>query len=67
MRHLLMHVLGCALPLLAVFLLPIFGVGSETALFVFIVLIFGCHLFMFRAHSHDPASNNQGGNTHEHH
>ena len=67
MRHLFMHVLGCALPLLGVFLLPLLGVGNETVLFVFIVLMFVCHLFMLRGHSHDPASTDRGGSTHEHH
>ena len=67
MRHLLMHVLGCALPLLAIFLLPLFGVGSEIALFVFIVLMFGCHLLMLRAHNHGEAPTQRGGDSDGHH
>ena len=67
MKHLLLHVLGCALPLLAVFLLPLFGVSGEAAVFVFIVLMFGCHLLMLRGHKHHTPSSKQGETRHEHH
>lgn len=66
MKHLIMHVLGCVLPLLAIFLLPLFGVGNEIAVFVFIVLVFGCHLLMLRGHNHGPDSTDNGGTRHEH-
>lgn len=67
MKHLMIHILGCALPLLAIFLLPLFGVGGETAVFVFIVLMFGCHLLMLRGHSHHAPSDEEGNTHHEHH
>lgn len=66
MRHLLMHVAGCALPLLAVFLLPLFGVDNDIALLLFIVLMFGCHLLMLREHGHGPTSTDKGDIPHEH-
>jgi len=52
MRHSLVHLLGCLLPLLVIFLLPFFGLGGGAALFVVIVLMFACHLFMMRGHAH---------------
>lgn len=50
MRHSLFHLFGCIVPLLLVFLLPLFGVGSGVTLLVFLVLMFGCHLFMMGRH-----------------
>jgi len=61
-----MHVAGCALPLLAVFLLPLFGVDNDVAWLVFIVLMFGCHLLMLRGHDHGPTSIDKGDTRHEH-
>lgn len=52
MRHLIWHLIGCILPLLLIFLLPLFGVGEGVVLFVFIVLMFGCHLLMMQGHGH---------------
>lgn len=69
MKHTLLHLLGCLLPLLVIFLLPLFGVDSGVSLFLFIVLMFGCHLFMMRGHGHSDDSNDssRGGHTHAHH
>ncbi len=68
MRHLILHVAGCALPLLAIFLLPLFGIDGGVTLLVFIVLMFACHLFMMRGHGHEHNQNSAdtGGRTHEH-
>jgi len=69
MRHTLLHLLGCLLPLVVIALLPLFGVDSGVTLLVFFILMFGCHLFMLRGHGHhdesDPSSD--GGHTHAHH
>lgn len=65
MRHMIWHVLGCAIPLLVIFLLPLFGVDSGIVLFIFVVLMFGCHLGMMRGHKHGDANNK--GHAHEHH
>ena len=63
MRHDVWHLLGCILPIAAIFLLPLFGVSSSVALFVFIGLMFGCHLLMMRGHGgHDEeAARREGG------
>jgi hypothetical protein len=50
MSHALKMVIGCVLPLLLIFLLPLFGVSEGISLFVFIVLMFGCHLVMMGGH-----------------
>jgi len=50
MQHAIWHLIGCILPLLLIFLLPLFGVSGGVVLVVFIVLMFGCHLLMMRRH-----------------
>lgn len=69
MRHSLVHLLGCLLPLLVIFLLPLFGIGGGAALILVIVLMFACHLFMMRGHAHgdDAQPTSQGGRSHENH
>lgn len=69
MKHTIWHVLGCVLPLLAIFLLPLLGLGGGITLFLGIVLLFACHLFMIRGHGHgaDTAQPTRGGHSHEHH
>ena len=69
MKQVILHLLGCLVPLLVIFLLPLFGVDSGVSLLLFIVLMFGCHLFMMRGHAHDDGSDqsSHGGNTHAHH
>lgn len=52
-NHALVHMLGCAVPLLLIMILPSFGVSSNVSYFIFIVLMFGCHLFMLRGHGHE--------------
>lgn len=44
--------IGCVLPLLLIFVLPLFGIGEGFTLFIAIVLMFGCHLMMIRGHHH---------------
>lgn len=53
MSHELKMIIGCVLPLLLLFVLPALGVSDDVTLFIFIVLMFGCHLFMMRGHGHD--------------
>ena len=48
MKHNLMMIIGCVLPLLLIFILPLFGVRGDVGIFGFIVLMFLCHLFMMR-------------------
>lgn len=49
-NHAIRMLIGCALPLLLIFLLPAFGVNSTLTLIIFIVLMLGCHLFMGHQH-----------------
>ncbi len=51
-NHALMHMLGCMIPLLLIMILPSFGVSSNVTYFIFIVLMFGCHLMMLKGHGH---------------
>lgn len=68
MSHVLKHLLGCLVPIALIFLLPLFGVGEGITLFVFIVLMFGCHLFMMRGHhgDHDAGHETRRDSDHAH-
>ena len=49
--------IGCGIPLLLIFFAPALGISSGTSLFIFIVIMFACHLFMPMHHngnSHEP-------------
>ena len=61
MSHTLRMLLGCLLPLLLIFLLPLFGLEEGVALFVALVLMFACHLLMIGGHrqGHRYDSNRQ--------
>lgn len=52
MKHHTLHLLGCIVPILLIFVLPLFGVGEGTMLFLFILLMFGCHVMMMGGHDH---------------
>jgi len=56
MKHLLMMIAACVVPLALIFVLPLFGVSGGVTLFVFIVLMFGGHLFMMKGHMHHAHS-----------
>ncbi len=49
-NHGLWMIIGCTLPLLLIFILPLFGVSGGGLLFIFIILMFACHLFMMGGH-----------------
>lgn len=67
MKHLLHMLIGCVLPFLLIFMLPLFGVGEGVSMFVFVVLMFSCHLFMMRGHQHgDAGSPDNKGESHVH-
>ena len=58
MKHGLIHVLGCLVPLALIFILPMAGVSSGVTYTLFIVLMFACHLFMMGEHgNHDAGAN----------
>lgn len=52
MKHGLLHILGCLIPIALIFLLPALGVGSGVTFTAFIILMFACHLFMMGGHGH---------------
>ncbi len=58
-RHTLWMVIGCVVPLLLIFILPIFGLGSGIRLFIFIILMFGCHLLMMGGHRGEHEEHNK--------
>lgn len=60
-RHILGMIIGCGVPLLLLFVAPSIGMSSNVTLFLFIVAMFACHLFMIRHHRKGP------GDTGHHH
>ena len=61
-------ILGCILPLLLIFVLPLFGVSNTVTVFIFIVLMFACHLGMMAHHEHGAGHKQQspGKGDHRH-
>jgi hypothetical protein len=49
-NHMIWMIIGCVVPLLLIFILPAFGVSSQVALVIFIVLMFACHFLMLGHH-----------------
>lgn len=66
MKHHLWMIIGCVLPLILIFLLPLFGVGSGPLLFLFLILCFGLHLIIMGrgGHKHDEKENKDQGGSH---
>lgn len=62
MKHILMMVIGCALALLLIFLLPAIGLGSGWVLAIVIGAMMLCHLMHFGMHGDER----NGGNGDEH-
>ncbi|WP_445722497.1 hypothetical protein [Flavobacterium sp.] len=58
-NHWFWMVIGCVLPLLFIFLAPLFGIGGGSSLFLFIIFMFACHLFMPHG-SHGHGGHNHG-------
>ncbi|QEG35801.1 hypothetical protein [Bythopirellula goksoeyrii] len=68
MNHTMRMLLGCIIPLLLLFLLPLFGLGEGVSLYVAIVLMFACHLFMVGGdHRRNVHKNNHKSNQGDHH
>ncbi|MCB9304717.1 MAG: hypothetical protein H6566_29155 [Lewinellaceae bacterium] len=62
--------IGCTLPLLLIFFAPALGLSESTGLFLFIVAMFACHLFMPHGHgqaSSQGHSHNEKEETYERH
>ena len=71
MKHVLFMLLGCALPLLLIFLAPALGLGSNYSFFIFMVAMFACHLLMPMHHAGHHRSQQSNSETtknenHEH-
>lgn len=58
-RHTIMMIVGCTVPLLLIFLLPLFGVSRNISIFIFILLMFGCHFLMMGSHGSHKGHDNQ--------
>ncbi|MEX2016451.1 MAG: hypothetical protein WD873_07400 [Candidatus Hydrogenedentales bacterium] len=43
--------LGCLVPFLLIFVLPIFGVSEGALVPIFVLAMLGCHLLMMRGHN----------------
>ena len=56
-NHIFWMIIGCGLPLLLIFFAPALGIGSGTSLFIFVLVMFACHLLM-PMHHHEGHQHN---------
>lgn len=63
-NHMLLMLIGCLLPLMLIFLAPLFGITGDWPLLLFIVAMFAVHLLMPMHHARLP--DRQGGHGHHH-
>lgn len=56
MNHTLRMLLGCLLPLALIFVLPLLGVDQGITFFIFLMLMFACHLLMLGGHQRSHQS-----------
>ena len=54
-KHMLLMLIGCLLPLLLIFLLPLFGISGSATVLIFVMLMFLCHLLMPMHHGKHEA------------
>ena len=59
-KHIILMLIGCLVPLLLIFLLPLFGISGNNSTFIFIIAMFACHLLM---PMHDGSHEQHSGNT----
>lgn len=59
MKHTIKMILGCVLPILLIFIFPIFGFGDGIKLFLVIVAMFACHYYMLRSAHRDHDKNKE--------
>lgn len=64
MKHILTMVIGCALALLLIFLLPVMGLGSGWVLAIVVGAMMLCHLMHFGMH--DDEENGENGHEDRH-
>lgn len=63
-------IIGCILPLLLIFFLPLLGAGSGEILFIFLILCFGAHLLIMGYHKNNGNGDDEtpkGGGHHGNH
>jgi len=56
MKHAVLMIIGCIVPLLLIFILPALGVSNEVVLVIGLVLMVGCHFLMIGQHEHGKES-----------
>lgn len=74
-KHIFWMIIGCGIPLLLIFIAPVFGISDNISLFIFILVMFACHLLMPMHHhgkkKHKSSNENQSKfyktETHESH
>ncbi len=54
-KHTFWMIIGCTVPLLLIFLLPLFGITGNYTFLIFIVAMFACHLLMPHHGRHDKS------------
>ena len=62
--HSLWMIIGCTLPLLLIFVLPVLGISGSLGIFIFILVMFGCHLLAMRLHRGGGAEGDDGRGGH---
>ena len=63
-KHLFWMIIGCTVPLLLIFLLPLFGISGNYTFLIFIVAMFACHLLMPMYHrGHEQAGHKEHSET----
>ncbi len=71
-KHHFWMMVACMLPLLLIFLLPVFQIKNSAVFLIIIVVIFIGHLFMMgrhkgNSHNHDTKNQNNKEEDHEQH
>lgn len=67
-RHMFWMIIGCIVPLLLIFLLPLFGITGNYSILIFIVAMFACQLMMpMNQGTHDKHSETNKTDSHEPH
>jgi hypothetical protein len=67
MNHNVRMLIGCLLPLILIFVLPLIGVSQGISLFIFIILMFGCHFMMMGGHAKHEHNKSDKENKNEQH
>ncbi|MCB0726595.1 MAG: hypothetical protein KDD00_03980 [Ignavibacteriae bacterium] len=66
-KHHFWMIIGCILPIILIFLLPVFNISNQVTLFIIIILVFIGHFFMLGHHGKHSNNHNGVEKDHEHH